>query len=280
MTSPITKIAAIIIAGSVLSLFLFPSNNSLFPNSVALADVQAAVKAQESVCATGTRSLTWQKTPKLFPPAFAHLFNGTNKDEGPFHMTMTSRTWLAPEGLACQMSDANNTLVTSIVIGLEAKEVTILFPTVKLYVKFKIPEAYHARLSGLTLQGMMGMMVLSQGTQIEETRQIDGINAIGFEISNVMDRYLGEFNPTFLRFLVNIDQAQSSACVWVDPETKLPVRSEGTFLTGGCVMTFFEQAEMSFVDEGFQWNIDIPDQIFHPDIPSDYKKIEPPTVNE
>jgi hypothetical protein len=43
-------------------------------------------------------------------------------------------------------------------------------------------------------------------------------------------------------------------------------------------LTFFEKAEMSFVDEGFEWNIDIDEQTFHPDIPSDYKKIEPPSV--
>ncbi len=268
MTSPITRIAAVVITGFVLSLFLFPSNHSLFPGSIALADVQAAVKAQESVCATGTRSLTWQRKPKLFPPAFAHLFNTTDNNEGPFHMTMTSRTWLTPEGLACQMSDSNNTRVASIVIGLEAKEVIILFPTVKLYVKFKIPEAYHSRLSGLTLQGMMGMMILSQGTLIDENRQIDGIDAIGFEITNLLDRYLGEFNPTFLRFLINIDQAQSTACVWVDPETKLPVRSEGTFHTGGCVLTFFEQAKMSFVGEGFEWDIENGEQGIYPGIPS------------
>ncbi len=45
-------------------------------------------------------------------------------------------------------------------------------------------------------------------------------------------------------------------------------------------MTFFEPAEISFVDEGFKWNINIDEQVFHPDIPNDYKKIEPPIANE
>jgi hypothetical protein len=43
-------------------------------------------------------------------------------------------------------------------------------------------------------------------------------------------------------------------------------------------LTFFEKAEMSFVDEGFEWNIEIDEQIFHPDISSDCKKLEPPSV--
>jgi hypothetical protein len=274
MKSPVTKIAAAIAIALVVFTSLFPSNNGLLPASVAFADVQDAVMAQGSLSATSTHTITWQKKPALIPPPFKDLFQRLG-DEGPFQLTMTCEKYMSTEGFAHRMYDANRNVVMFLGIDLKDKEATLLLPGVKAYMKFKIPEAYHPSLTGLTFEGMMDTMFRSENYRTAGTKQINGIEAIGFEVSDLVERFLGEFNPTVIKFYVNTEK--ESVCVWVNPKTKLPIRTEAEFDMNGCLITLFEKAHVSVVDEGFQWDLDIDEALFHPDIPDDYSKIEPPS---
>ncbi len=275
MKSPMTKIAAVVAVATVVYTFLFPANNGLLPASVAFADVQEAVMAQDTLFGTSTHTVTWQKKPAFVPPPFKDLFQELG-DEGSVQLTMTAEKYMSTEGFAARMYDAKRNIVMSLGIDLMAKEATLLLPSVKAYMKFKIPEAYHPGLTGLTLEGMMNTMFRSEDCQSAGTKQINGIEAIGFELNDMVERFLGEFNPTLIKFFVNTEQ--ESVCVWVNPETRLPIRTEAEFDLNGCVLTFFEKAHMSVVDEAFQWGLDIDEALFHPDIPDDYTKIEPPSA--
>ena len=59
MTSPITRTAAVLSVGVAALISLFPMRTA----SVALADVHEAVQAQESVFATGKRTLHFSRKP-------------------------------------------------------------------------------------------------------------------------------------------------------------------------------------------------------------------------
>ena len=275
MKSPMTKIAAAIAVAFVVFTSLFPSNNGLLPGSVAFADVEEAVMAQETFCGTSTHTVTWQKKPTLIPPPFKNLFEDLG-DGGPFRLTMTAEKYMSTKGFAARMYDANRNMVMSLGIDLKAKEATLLLPSVKAYMQFEIPEAYHPSLTGLTLEGMMNTMFRSETYRTAGTKQINGIEAIGFEVNDMVGRFLGEFNPTLIEFFANVEQ--ESVCVWVNPETKLPIRTEAEFSMNACVLTFFEKAHAAVVDEAFQWDLDIDETLFHPDIPDDYTKIEPPSA--
>jgi hypothetical protein len=187
MKSPMTKIAAMIAVAFVVFTSLFPSNNGLLPASVAFADVQEAVMAQETLFAASTHTVTWQKKPAFLPPPFKDLFQELG-DEGPFQLTMTCEKYMSTEGFAHRMYDANGNMVMSLGIDLKAKEATLLLPSVKAYMKFKIPEAYHPGLTGLTFEGMMNTMFRSENYRSAGTKQIDGIEAIGFEVNDMVER--------------------------------------------------------------------------------------------
>ncbi len=122
----------------------------------------------------------------------------------------------------------------------------------------------------------MNTMFRSENRRSAGTKQINGIEAIGFEVNDMVERFLGEFNPTLIKFFANTEQ--ESVCVWVNPETRLPIRTEAEFSMNGCVLTFFEKAHVSVVDEAFQWGFDIDETLFHPIIPDDYTKIERPSA--
>ena len=277
MNSPMTKIAAATAIALAVFTSLFPSNHGLLPTSVAFADVEGAVMAQETLFGTSTHTVTWQKKPTLAPPPFKGLFQKLG-EEGPFQMSMSAEKYMSTEGFAARLYDINGNPVMSLGIDLKAKQATLLLPRVKGYMQFEIPKAYHPGLTGLTFEGMMNSMFRSDNYQTAGSKQINGIEAIGFEIHDMVERFLGEFNPTLIKFFVNTER--ESVCVWVNPETRLPIRTDAEFDLNGCVLTFFEKAHMSVVDEGFQWGLDIDESLFNPDIPDDYNKIEPPSTTQ
>jgi hypothetical protein len=277
MNSPMTKIAAATAIALAIFASLFPSNSGLLPSSVALADVEQAVMAQETLVATSTHTVTWQKKPAFIPPPFKGLFQKLG-DEGPFQLTMNAEKYMSTEGFAARLYDINDKPVMFLGIDLKAKQATLLLPGVKGYMQFEIPKAYHPGLTGLSFEGMMNTMFRSENYRTAGSQQINGIEAVGFEVHDMVERFLGEFNPTLIKFFVNTER--ESVCVWVNPETRLPIRTDAEFDMNGCVITFFEKAHVSVVDEDFQWGLDIDESLFHPDIPDDYTKIEPPSVTQ
>lgn len=274
MKSPMTKIAALLAIALAVFTSLFPVKNGLLPVSVAFADVEQAVMAQETLCAASTHTVTWQKKPTLIPPPFQDLFQRLG-DEGPFQLTMTCEKYMSTRGFAHRMYDVKGNAVMFLGIDLQPKEATLLLPGVKAYMKFKIPEAYHPSLTGLTLEGMMDAMFRSENYRTTGTKQINGIETTGFEVTDMVERFLGEFDPALIKFYVNTEK--ESVCVWVDPKTKLPIRTEAEFDMHACLITLFEKAHVSVVDKDFQWGVDIDEALYHPDIPDDYTRIEPPS---
>lgn len=58
--------------------------------------------------------------------------------------------------------------------------------------------------------------------------------------------------------------------LWVDVETNLPVRIE----VEGQKMEAGEKRPHKFVTDNFQWNLELDENVFEPDIPPDYKPME------
>ena len=273
MKSKCTRFVVVLIFVFVVMSFLFPSGHGLMQESVALADVQAAVTSQETLFSTGTRTAIWQKKPAFIPPPFKTWFDQMDANEGPFELTMNAETYMSPMGFATHMVDLQGIEVFSLAVEFQDREVIILLPTVKMFMQFQIPEAYHGHLSALTLDGMMDGMFRSHGEIQEQRKEIDGIEAVGFEVHDMIERFLGEFNPALIRYIVNFNQEET--CVWVDPATKLPIQTVGEYELDGCLITFCEKAHLSVVDETFTWGVEIDNDIFSPEIPTDYQKLDP-----
>jgi len=82
--------------------------------------------------------------------------------------------------------------------------------------------------------------------------QIEGIDCFGFELSAK-------------KYGTNPDTSKHR--LWFDAETMLPVKVESEWVRGD------EPRKM--VSDEFQWNVELPQDTFIPDIPQDFKLLEP-----
>ena len=62
--------------------------------------------------------------------------------------------------------------------------------------------------------------------------------------------------------------------IWIDVKTSLPVGTEITFNTGRGLLTGFKKLHCEFKAYDLQWNADIPEGTFDPNIPDDYTEFK------
>jgi hypothetical protein len=106
-------------------------------------------------------------------------------------------------------------------------------------------------------------------------KRIGDIDAVGFEVTDWHERVPDGFNPAIVRFLFNMQQA--TARVWIDPETKLPVQTEGDIEMKACISTLFKDAHVEQIDNSFEWGVEIDEAMFLPEIPDDYQELNLPS---
>ncbi len=102
-------------------------------------------------------------------------------------------------------------------------------------------------------------------------KQVQGIEAVGFEATNWRERMLKGFNPTLVSFIFNFQGGQ--ACIWIDPATNLPIQSEAQGDLKACLLSFFEDAHLEVMIDRFQWDREIDESTFLPAIPDDFVPI-------
>lgn len=129
-------------------------------------------------------------------------------------------------------------------------------PSHKSYVKMTgeetIPDAF----------GMADPKRMVQGFMSHEYRElgpktIDGMLCEGFETTD----------PDFYGDGKLLEPLMAQ--VWVSVETGYPVKFEGEYVGGN------DQTHYSFVQDQFQWDVDLDPSIFEPNIPPDYIDISP-----
>ena len=279
MKSPYARTAAVIAVALVVLSFLFPSRHGIVPESVALADVQKAVQAQETVFASGKRTLTFDHKPAFIPPGFEKLFekNLIAHEDGTYTWTLFSETYVSPQGYANLVYTEDGQLLGHACADSQGIA-TFMFPPAKMYTRFALSEAYLDAMAGFTIQGFIKMLYQSGDYRNIGSKEIDGINAVGFEVTDWDQRMPEALKGPIASFLLNVGDCTARA--WIDPETKLPIRNEAEGDIEPCVVSLFEQARLKIVDDTFRWGIEIDDTMFLPDIPEDYRQIQgvPPSA--
>ena len=129
-------------------------------------------------------------------------------------------------------------------------------PSHKSYVKMILEQTMPDTL------GMADPKHMVQGFLSHEYRElgrktIDGVLCEGFE-TTAPDFYGGGKLPEPL-----------VARVWVSVETGYPVQFEGEYVSSS------DQTHYSFVRDQFQWDVELDESIFEPNIPTDYIDISP-----
>ena len=275
MKSPYTKTAAVVAIGLAAFSVLFPPRHGISLESVVLADVQKAVQAQETVFATGTRTITFDEKPTFVPPGMDALFERPEGDEGPVVLEFTAENYLSPQGVAMKIYTQDGQLVVYAGIHNKTAEGVVLLPTAKAYVRFEMLEAYHERMAGFTIQGLIDMLYKSADYRKVGPKRVQGIDAVGFEVSGWEQRILEGFNPAIVKLLFHLQNGTGR--IWIDPKTNLPIQSESELELKPCVFSFFKSADVEQTDDHFQWGVEIDEAVFQPEIPEDYQELTLPS---
>jgi len=171
-------------------------------------------------------------------------------------------------GLAEDVFDASGdkgTLLAHVYLLKETQQGMIVSPTEKKYGKLSMPEDIFNRITGiLTPLGLVEYFKSGQYTELGRAT-FDNFDVEGFEITDP-NRIFPFPNSLKLAFPVNDIVAR----IWIDVKTSLPVGIEAEFNTGRGLLTGFMNLHGQWRAYDFQWNAEIPEGIFEPNIPDDY----------
>jgi hypothetical protein len=117
-------------------------------------------------------------------------------------------------------------------------------------------------------EGIMKLFGSERCTRLGK-REIDGVRTEGFEVKDV------KIFSQVPRILLHVEDINIR--LWVNEETLLPIRIEGEgFFTG--LMTLFKKCRYEEVMYDIEYDAEIEESIFDPNIPDDYKLIDPANI--
>jgi hypothetical protein len=235
---------------------LLPGGNGVFPESVALADVQEAVQEQQSAEIRGTRTATFE----------------TEKGKKTYVLPVLKR--VSSLGYSDTSFGEDGELLLRFCHHYPSETTTLILAPLKIYFRFNPGEDLRWSAWGMSPQEML-QFLFQEGEYVKVgPKQVEGVGAIGFEVSDLEQRLFGGMSPEFTEFIVAFER--SKCTMWVDPKTKLPIAVDGEFDFGKCVATAFRKTHLKEVNRPFQWGIEIDEKEFLPDMPEGYQRVELP----
>jgi hypothetical protein len=256
MKSPYTHTAAIGIALAMLVTILFPGTNGVLPGSVAMADLQDAVRKQQSAAIRGTRTPTFET------------------DDGRKTYVLPVLKRVSDLGYSDTTFGEDGELLLQLCHHYPTATTTVVLAPLRIYCRFNTGEDLRWGVWGMSPQKMF-QFLFQEGEYVKVgPKQVDGVEAIGFEVSDVEQRLFGGMPPKLVRFMLPVER--SKCTVWVDPRTKLPIVMEGECEIGKCFATALRKTHLKEVDGSFQWGVEIDEKEFLPDMPEGYQQVEVP----
>ena len=251
MESKVTKYSAAATILVATSVILFdPFGLSGGPNGVVLADVAEKVSEMGNSVLTGQRTIWYQgqEEPCLEATATAYV---------------SSR-----HGYMEEQYDADGNLTHRAYFLKDPRRFVLVVPPEKRYLEVPVSQDIFNRLTTvLTPSGMLNHITSSPHTELGRRRS-DGLEAEGFETS---DHQLFAV-PGALRLLLAVDSV--TARLWIDVDSSLPAKIDIDFTTRRNVLAGFKKLRAEFRVQDIQWNAELPEGIFDPNIPDDYTRID------
>lgn len=244
----LTKLAAAaIIVAAILGLHQFGS--SIRGTGIAWADVAERLGKVRSYKALADRALG-------------------EVGEEPFYQCEILRHF-SPDHGAVEESYVDGELVMLAYTLFSETSALIVFPQSKQYFRFDLNEELRSLVEFVNPANTEGMMALFGSERCVKlgSREIDGVRTEGFEVKDVQ---VFSRVPRFLLEVKGVDIR-----LWVSEETLLPVRVEGEGLIGKGLLTGFKELRYSEVMYDIEYDVEIDDGIFEPNIPDDYMLIDP-----
>jgi len=260
MTSRYTKYASVAAVLLVALSFLFPGGNGIVPESIALADVQKAFEEQETARVTGMRN----------------CFFGD--DETPTYALSVEKSFSIHHGYADRTYNAQGELLIYVTYHLPSGMATVMFPTVKKYYRMEISPDYRDRAQQVTPESLFEGLWASGDYRKIGPKQVQGIEAVGFEISDLPDRILGGLglNSTIFNFFFSVHSL--NVRMWADPNRRLPIQVEGEGQINPCLVTGYRKMRLTEINDVWEFDVDFDESLFNPEIPDDYEQLAIPGV--
>jgi hypothetical protein len=265
MKSPYTKYGTVAAGIFIAVLFLFPSGNG--SDSIAWADVQQTILDQQNCMMIGTRILS-------------------THHEQPQVINYTVHKYISREyGYVDQTFDEEGNLFIQLTVHHPSNIVTVLFPKAKRYIQIPVTQKYQEKMEEITPLELFKALFLSdsdresaESVDIEKLdlrsldclteSEIDGVPVFGFPITHLLDNIakLG-----FENLDIFLGMRQISGYIWINPETLLPAQMDAEVELGKCILTNFQDMTLSEVNHFVEWNSEMDETMFLPEIPEDYK---------
>ena len=171
-------------------------------------------------------------------------------------------------GYAEHSFDENGALMFRAYFLKETKQFIIVFPAEKKYLKLSLPEEIFNRLTMiLTPRGLVDYCTSLKYTELGRA-EFDNFDVEGFETTDPNVFPIPE--PLRLVFPAR----DLVARLWIDVETSLPVGIESEFNTDRGLLTGFKRLHGEFKAYDLQWNAELPEGVFDPNIPDDYTELK------
>ncbi|UCD49185.1 MAG: hypothetical protein JSW27_16830 [Phycisphaerales bacterium] len=250
MESKITKYSAAATILVAASLVLFDPFGLLGRQSIVLAEVAQKTSAARTVMHRETR--------------VAYRIG----EAEPFRRAEVQKYVSDDIGFVEEQYDPNGALMHRGYFLKETQKIIVVFPSSKKYVEMPAKGGFYDQLAELMAPGgFVNYFVSRDHTKLGRSH-FDGIEAEGFE-TNAID--LSPL-PDQMRFVFPVENLTGR--LWIDVETSLPVGIEMDLTTGRGLMTGFRKIRGVFTAYDFQWNAELPEGIFEPNIPEDYTQID------
>lgn len=189
-------------------------------------------------------------------------------EDEPFRQVEVRKYVAADIGMVEEQYDPNGALMHRAYLLKDTQKIIIVFPASKKYIEMPAKGEFYDELAKMmTPSGLIDYITSRQYAGLGRS-QFRGCEAEGFETSDLDLSPL----PDQLRFIFPIKDLTGR--LWIDVETSLPVGIEMDLTTDRGLMTGFRKIHGVFTAYDFQWNAELPEGIFDPNIPADYTGID------
>ncbi len=252
-----TGLAAVLL---IALAFLFPGGRGIVPESIAWADVQKAMEDMQTARFTGTRNC---------------FFDGA---ETPTYHLGVEKLFSLAYGCVDRTFLEDGRLLIELTYHVPTGTLMVSFPLAKTYYRMQVSAEYQQRAARLTPEMAFEWMFASGDYRKIGPREIQGIQAIGFEVTDLDQRLLGGLGMSaqWADFLFNVSSLNCR--MWVDPQTRLPIQLEGEGDVKPCLVTGFRAMHIVETDDCWQFAPELDEASFHPEIPEDYLPLMLPAV--
>jgi hypothetical protein len=135
-----------------------------------------------------------------------------------------------------------------------------------------MPAEYRDKVKQITPEGFFQWICASGDYRKIGPKEVQGIQAIGFEVSDLAERLAGGIglNKNVVDFFVSV--AELRTCVWVDPQARLPIRAEAEGKINPCLLTGYHAMTLREIDDRWEFGMEFDGAQFLPAIPKDYQE--------